>query len=143
MKQLQEAHPTSVRVVFRNFPLRTLHPNAPIAAQAGVCANAQGKFWEMHDAMYVDQNALGQAALEQTAGRLGLDAKEFSDCLQSARGSAAITADEQAGERLGLTGTPGSFVNGRFVNGALPLAKWRALVDDELRRSALRTTAAR
>jgi protein-disulfide isomerase len=138
LKQLQQAYPTDVRLVFRNFPLRAIHPNAGRAAQAGVCAGAQGKFWEMHDAMYADQNALGQAALEDKARRVGLDPRAFSDCLQSTRTAEAIAADEQAAERLGLSGTPGSFVNGRFVNGALPLSDWRKLVDDELLRAMVR-----
>lgn len=136
LRQLQETHPSEVRLVFRNLPLRTMHPNAATAAQAGVCANAQGKFWEMHDTMYANQNLLGEAALKEAALRLGLDAKAFNDCMESAQGAAAIAADEAAAERLGLSGTPNSFVNGRFVNGTMSLYKWQALIDDELRRTA-------
>jgi protein-disulfide isomerase len=138
LKQLQDAYPADIRLIFRNLPLRTIHPQAAASAQAGVCAGAQGKFWEMHDAMYADQNSLGANALSQKAQRLGLDLKQFNDCMTSEQGSAAIKADEEAGERLGLTGTPGSFVNGRFVDGALPLYQWQALVDDELSRAAAR-----
>jgi protein-disulfide isomerase len=137
LKQLQDANPTQVRLVFRNLPLRTLHPDAARAAQAGVCANSQGKFWEMHDAMYADQSALGEAALDETALRLGLDPQAFKDCMKSAEDT-AIKTDEAAAERLGLSGTPISFVNGRYVNGAQPLSKWQALIDDELRRTASR-----
>jgi protein-disulfide isomerase len=144
LKQLQAAYPADVRLVFRNFPLRTLHPNAQQAAQAGVCADAQGKFWQMHDAMYADQKGLGPAGLEEKAQSVGLDAQVFGACLNASPTSEVIAADEQAAEQLGLSGTPGSFVNGRFVNGALPLSEWRGLVDDELRRAGGPTrTAAR
>ncbi|MEJ0004914.1 MAG: thioredoxin domain-containing protein [Steroidobacteraceae bacterium] len=136
LKQLQATYPADVRLVFRNFPLRPIHPNAAEAAAAGVCANAQGKFWEMHDAMYADQGGLGRAALEEKAKRLGLDVPSFSACLQSTKTTDAIAADEEAARRLGLSGTPGSFVNGRFFSGALPLSDWRNLVDEELQRTS-------
>ena len=137
LKQLQEANPKDVRLVFRNLPVPALHPNAARAAQAGACADAQGKFWQMHDAMYADQNALGDAALKATALRIGLDPQAFNACLESAQG-AQIKSDQEAGERLGLSGTPSSFVNGRYVNGTMPLFKWQALIDDELQRIASR-----
>ena len=136
LKQLQDAYPSDIRLIFRNLPLRSIHPQAAAAAQAGLCAGAQGKFWQMHDAMYADQNSLGVAALKQKAQRLGLDMTRFNQCMASGEGSASIKADEEAGQRLAVVGTPASFVNGRFVDGAEPLYKWRALVDDELSRAA-------
>ena len=142
LQQLQAAD-GSVRVIFRNLPLRSLHPNAELAAQAGVCANAQGKFWEMHDAMYADQKGLGRDGLRQKAKQVGLDAKAFEDCLASPQTTAQIRADEDAAEQLGLTSTPSSFVNGRFVSGAMPLYKWQALIDDELRRTSADRMAAK
>src|SRR5262249_22720056 len=66
-----------VRLVFRHLPLTKVHPNAMIAAQAAVCADRQGRFWEMHDALYADQNALSADSLRETAGKLGLDTKIF------------------------------------------------------------------
>jgi protein-disulfide isomerase len=137
LQQLQEANPKDVRLVFRNLPVPALHPNAARAAQAGVCADAQGKFWQMYDAMYADQSALGDAALKGTASRIGLEPQAFNACLESAE-AAVIKTDQEAGERLGLSGTPSSFLNGRYVNGMMPLFKWQALVDDELRRIASR-----
>jgi protein-disulfide isomerase len=137
LKQLQDVNPKDVRLVFRNLPVPALHPNAARAAQAGGCADAQGKFWQMHDAMYADQSALGDAALKDTALRLGLDPQAFNACLESAEG-AAIKTDKEASEQLGLSATPSSFVNGRYVNGVMPLYRWQALIDDELRRMASR-----
>jgi protein-disulfide isomerase len=139
LKQLLAAYPNDLRLVFRNLPLRTLHPNAARAARAGVCADAQGKFWEMHDAMYGNQNALGATGLQATAAELNLDPRAFADCLAAAELPPSIVADEAAADRLGLSGTPSSFVNGRFVSGALSFDKWRVLIDDELRRATAKS----
>jgi protein-disulfide isomerase len=135
LKRLQENNPTTVRVVFRNLPLPSLHPNAAIAALAGTCADAKGKFWPMHDAMFADQGGLDGVSLKTKASQVGLDPLIFDACMRSSA-SAAIKKDEDESERLGLSATPVSFLNGRYVGGALPLYKWQALVDDELRRPA-------
>jgi protein-disulfide isomerase len=136
LQQLLVAYPKDLRLVFRNLPLRTLHPNAVRAARAGVCADAQGKFWEMHDAMYRDQGALGDIGLKASAAALKLDAQAFAECLAAPQEPPTIAMDEAAANRLGLSGTPSSFVNGRFVSGAMSFDKWRALIEDELRRTA-------
>lgn len=142
LKQLLDAYPTQVRLVFRNFPLTRLHADAAKAAEAGVCAREQGKFWEMHDALYAQsllgETALGEKVLKENAARIGLDAKKFDECLDSGRGTSIVKADEEDGIKLALTGTPSSFVNGRFINGALPIREWRRLVDDEMGRAQLK-----
>jgi protein-disulfide isomerase len=140
LKQLLDAYPTQVRLVFRNLPLRSIHPRAGKAAEAGACANVQGKFWEMHDAIYAQQSRLGDKALKENAVRIGLDAKQFDECLDSGAGQPAVTADEEAADKLALAGTPSSFVNGRFVDGAMALYKWKLLIDDELGRAARQTS---
>jgi protein-disulfide isomerase len=136
LKQVMKAYPTQVRVIFRNLPLRAIHPDAEKAAEAGVCAKLQGKFWEMHDVMYSEQNSLSVDALKEKARRLNLDSKQFDACLDSGQGLAAVKADEEDGSKLGLAATPSSFINGRFVNGAEPFYQWKALIDDEMRRKA-------
>jgi protein-disulfide isomerase len=135
LRDLQKAYP-QVRLLFRNMPLAAVHPNAQKAAEAGVCADSQGKFWAMHDLLYAEQNSLSADALKEKAKRLNLDSPAFVDCLDAGRGSAAVKTDLDAGEHLGIASTPASFLNGRFVGGALPLFQWRALIDDELARIA-------
>jgi protein-disulfide isomerase len=138
LRDLLKEYPTQVRLLFRNMPLTAVHPNAQKAAEAGVCADSQGKFWSMHDLLYAEQNSLSTDALKEKAKRLDLDSAAFNDCLDSGRGSAAVNSDLGAGEQLGISSTPAAFLNGRFVGGALPLFQWRGLVDDELARIARR-----
>jgi protein-disulfide isomerase len=129
-------YPREVRVVFRNLPLTQIHPNAKIAAEAAVCADRQGKFWEMHDAMYDDQSALNLDALKSAATRLGLDADRFSACLADGSTSQSLDLDAKAAHELGLTGTPYFFVNGRPIDGNVPVEKFESLIQDELHRAA-------
>jgi protein-disulfide isomerase len=136
LRDLLKEYPTQVRLLFRNMPLTAVHPNAQKAAEAGVCADSQGKFWVMHDLLYAEQNSLSADALKEKAKRLKLDSAAFDDCLDSGHGGATVKTDLDAGEHLGIISTPASFLNGRFVGGALPLFQWRALVDDELARIA-------
>ncbi len=136
LKQLMDKYPNDVRLIFRHMPLTGIHPNAQKAAEAAVCAQNQGKFWEMHDVMFAEQSALDVASLKAKARRIGLDAAVFDDCLDGGKSAAAVAADVQAGESLGIGGTPASLVNGRFLDGAVSVDDLEAVVKDELRRSA-------
>ena len=137
LRRILTAYPAQVRLIFRNYPLRTVHQNAEKAAEAGVCADRQGKFWEMHDVLFAEQNSLSIGALKEKAKRIGMDAATFDHCLDSGAGVAAVQADGDAGVKLGLSSTPSSFVNGRFVNAALSYDEMSALIDDELRRASM------
>jgi protein-disulfide isomerase len=137
LKQVLAAYPTQVRLVYRNMPLSSLHPDALNAAEAAVCAESQGKFWEMHDLLFAEQNSLSIDALKEKAKRVGLDTKQFDACLDSGNSRDAVNADAEAGAELGLAATPSSFVNGRFVNGAATFERWSAIINDELHRVAL------
>jgi protein-disulfide isomerase len=135
LQQVTEKYPNEVRFVFRQFPLN-IHPNAQKAAEASLCANEQGKFWEMHDAMFTNQRALGVDQLKAAAATLGLDATAFNECLDSGRTAAAVAADLAAGSAAGVSGTPAMFVNGRFVSGAVPFEQLDAVIGEELKRAA-------
>ncbi len=127
-----------VRLVFRQFPLNSIHPNAQKAAEASLCAHAQGRFWDMHDTMFKEQRALGVEQLKQKAARLELDTEEFNTCLDSGRYAEQVTADLEAGSEAGVSGTPAMFVNGRFLSGAQPYEAIAEVIDDELARAERR-----
>lgn len=128
-----EQYPREVRIVFRNLPLTQIHSHAKLAAEAAVCAERQGKFWEMHDAMYADQSALTADALEATAKRLGLNLDQFSACETGGAAAAALDADAKAAQELGLSGTPFFFINGRPLDGNVPLEQFQRVIAEELR----------
>ena len=111
MQQVKDAYGSRVRIVFRQFPLN-MHPNAPKAAEASLCANEQGKFWEMHDLMFEEQRQLDMTSLVDKAERLDLDVPDFEACLDSGRFAEQVEADLKAGTRIGVDGTPAVFVNG-------------------------------
>jgi protein-disulfide isomerase len=101
-----------LRFVFRNFPLNQAHPYAELAAEAAEAAGAQGKFWEMHDALYENQAHLGQPLIETLAKRLKLDASQFDSDLETRKFQSHVKRDFMGGVRSGVNGTPGLFING-------------------------------
>jgi len=136
LQLIMAKHPNDVRLFFRQLPLASIHPNALIAARAAVCADRQGKFWPMHDAMYSDQKALSEPALKDTAKRLGLDTDVFSACLTDEATTKSIFADIKAADELNITGTPFFLVNGRPINGNVPADQFESMVLEELHRNA-------
>jgi protein-disulfide isomerase len=129
-------HPNDVRVVFRQLPLASIHPNALIAARAGVCADQQHMFWPMHDAMYGNQEALGESGLKDTAKRLGMDSDAFSSCLSAEDTAKPIFSDVKAADELNIGSTPFFFINGRPVKGSVPVDQFETVVAEELQRAA-------
>lgn len=121
-----------VRVVFRQFPLNSIHPRAQKAAEASLCAADQGKFWEFHDAVFANQQALGIDQLKATAAGLGVDAAKFNTCVDEGTHADQVARDLREGMAAGVSGTPAMFVNGRFVNGVVPWEQLKAIIDAEL-----------
>jgi protein-disulfide isomerase len=132
LREVLEAHPREVRVVFRHLPLRSIHPNADVAARAAVCAEQQGHFWELHDAMFAQQSELSEDALLRSARKLGLDEAAFRTCLATPATAARVAEDEAAATRIGFSGTPALFVNGRFHQGTMSFEELDTLVREEL-----------
>jgi protein-disulfide isomerase len=122
-----------VRLVFRHFPL-DFHPFAAKAAEAGACAADQGKFWELHDKMFSNQGKLAVDDLKGYAKSVGVDPAKFDKCLDSGEKKAQVEADQKAGAEAGVNGTPAFFVNGVFINGAVPYEQIKQAVDRELKK---------
>jgi protein-disulfide isomerase len=108
-----ERYPGYVRLVFKNYPLAS-HEHAEEAARASVAASKQGKFWEMHHALFENQNqGLDREAIESLAVKIGLDRKQFIADLESEAVADAVMKDRKQAEKLGLRGTPMIYINGR------------------------------
>jgi len=112
VKELQERLGKRLRFVFRNFPLSTMHPHAEHAAEAAEAAGAHDKFWEMHDTLYENQEALDDGALVEYAAAAGLDAAKFTNEMAKHAHAARVREDFMSGVRSGVNGTPTFFING-------------------------------
>ena len=135
INQLVADYPDKIRVVYRDFPLQG-HDRAIPAALAANCAGDQGKYWEMHQLLLSNQRALTDTDLRRNAERIALDLDSFDSCMNNAGEKVAeIQADFLAGQSVGVTGTPAFFINGIFLNGALPYDQFKAIIDRELEGS--------
>ncbi len=140
MTQIRTSYGDKVAIVFRDFPL-SFHNRAQKAAEAAGCAFEQDKFWEMHDKLFANQQALEPANLDQYATELQLDMPKFKECLDSGKRAPEIAADMKAGQAVGVSGTPAAFINGRFVSGAQPYENFAKIIDEELARSQAKPAA--
>jgi protein-disulfide isomerase len=129
--QVMSAYGDKVKVVFRDFPL-PFHANARPAAEAANCAAAQGKFWEYHGKLFANQAALTPDKLTVYATEIGLDQTKFAECVAQKPFAAAIDKDIADGQKVGVSGTPAFFINGRMLSGAQPFEKFKELIDEEL-----------
>ncbi len=132
IEKLMKEYDGKVKLVFRQFPL-DFHPFAEKAAEAGMCAADQDKFWLLHDKMFSNQAKLAVEDLKSYAKELGLDSTKFEKCLDSGEKKAAVAADQKAGSEAGVNGTPAFFINGVFINGAQPYEQLKETVDRELK----------
>lgn len=117
IKGLQRELGDQLRFVYRNFPLRDIHPHAQHAAEAAEAAAAQGKFWEMHDYLFEHQRALDDAHLRQYATTLGLDVQQFEQDMAQQRSTGRVEEDLEGGLESGVPGTPTFFINGVRYDG--------------------------
>jgi len=138
--QVVATYGDKVRVVFRQFPLN-FHPHAQKAAEASLCAYEQGKFWEFHDSIFQNQQQIAVDNLKVKATELGLNGEQFNACVDSGKFAQQVASDVQEGSQAGVSGTPALFVNGRFINGAVPFADIAKVIDDELKRKGVKTAA--
>ena len=138
LKRLKETYGDKIRIVWKDFPLTAIHPEAFKAAEAGNCAREQGKFWEYHDRLFANQQALQPEALKTHAVAAGLDAAKFNACLDSSKYGSRVQEHVGVGTQLGINSTPAVFINGRQVTGAQPYEVFARIIDEELERGAKR-----
>jgi protein-disulfide isomerase len=120
VKSIQHRLGRKLRFVFRNFPLGEAHPHARRAAEAAEAAADQGKFWEMHDALYENQDRLEDEDLIALARAIRIDSARFATALEEGTFTARVREDFRNGIRSGVNGTPTFFVNGERYDGAWP-----------------------
>jgi protein-disulfide isomerase len=118
VKRLQKVLGKNLRFVFRNFPLTEAHPYALIAAEAAEAAALQGKFWEMHDTLFEQQDFLAPDIIPAWAEKIGLNLQKMAADIQSGGVAGRIKEDRRSGIRSGVNGTPTFFINGRRHDGA-------------------------
>jgi protein-disulfide isomerase len=134
LKKIRATYGDKVRLVWKDFPLTQIHPQAFKAGEAGRCAAEQGKFWEYHDQLFGNQQALQPDDLKKYAANVGVDAGKFNACLDTSKHAERVRDDVAQGTTLGVNSTPTVFVNGRRVSGAQPYEVFTALIDEELAR---------
>jgi protein-disulfide isomerase len=133
LDRIIQTYGDKVRIVFKDFPLPN-HAEAPKASEAAHCAGEQGKYWELHDRLFANQQALHIPQIKQYAAALELDMNAFNQCLDSGKHASRVAENMKAGEALGVASTPTLYVNGRPVVGAQPFEFFKAIIDEELAR---------
>ena len=134
IKEVEQKYPKDVRIAFRNQPL-PFHDHARLAAEAAMAANAQGKFWEMHDKLFANQQKLERADLDKYAQDIGLNMGKFKDALDKHTFKDQIDKDSSEGTALGASGTPSLFINGRPLVGAQPFDSFKKIIDEEVKHA--------
>ena len=130
-KPLLAAYPGKIRLVYRNLPLTSIHPDALAAAEASMCAGEQDVYWKYHDKLFSSES-LGNNVYLQYAQELGLNMPTFESCISNHKYQKTIEADSDFAINLGIRSTPTFFVNGLAIVGAQPLDVFKQVIDKEL-----------
>lgn len=135
--QVMQEYKDKVRVVYKHYPLTTIHPNAQKAAEAAECAGEQKaeKFWEMHDKLFANNTNLSIENYKTWAKDIGLNASKFATCIDKGEKAADVQADQAYADTIGVTGTPTSFVNGYIISGAQDYSYVKNLIEQELAKT--------
>ena len=134
LKEIETNYGDKVRLVFKNQPL-PFHKNAFKAAEASLCAHDQGKFWEMEERLFSNQQALSIAQLSDHAKAVGLDVGKFEACLKADKNKGRVLEDQGMAERVEANGTPAFYINGRKISGAQPYSAFKRLIDEEMAKA--------
>ena len=128
IRELVAKYADRIQLIFRHFPNEEAHPDAGRAAVASECAKLQGKFWPFHDKLFQNQDRLDMGSLHGYALSVGLDERSFTACLQDSQRRARVEQDLASALKLGVRGTPTWFINGKKVEGVLPLRVWEEIL---------------
>lgn len=128
---IYQRYPNDIRIVFRDFPLYTIHDQAIAAAQAGECADEQGKFWVWHDLAFINQADLpdAPAVFSDWAEQAGMDVADFATCVEVERYKSEVQKDLNEGFLAGVAVTPTFFVNGQKFEGVLSEEQWIEIIE--------------
>lgn len=129
---LRRQYGDSIRWIFVNLPLQSLHPRAYEAALGGECAHEQGRFWEWYDAMFSGRFDTSDEGLSAAAAAIGLEGDRFEQCLAKADYAREVAADLREAQKFYILGTPTFFINGQRLEGALPAEHFAAVIDSIL-----------
>lgn len=121
-----------VKLVYKDFPLDSIHSEATPAALAARCAGDQGQFWEFHDKIFENQQLLSSSSYTTWANELDLDTATFNECLTSQKHISAIRKDLLEGEKAGVRGTPAFILNGQVISGAQPYVVFQQAIEGAL-----------
>jgi protein-disulfide isomerase len=135
MQQIMAEYGDQVAWIYKHYPLDSLHPQARPAAEASECIWEQkgdDGFWQFTDDIFANQARIGSDLYNELAGKIGVNMNQFQDCVDSRKYQSKVEADYQAGLKAGVTGTPGNFVNGIPVKGAVPFSSLKLVIDSEL-----------
>ncbi len=135
LAKLDQIYADKIKLVYKHFPLSSLHPDAELAAKTAVCVQQQGmdKFWRLHDKIFANIRMISLGALKDYSKELGVDMVRFKQCLESSLPVDVVNRDMAQAERMGFNATPAFLINGRIVQGAVPLEDFKKVIDEELK----------
>jgi protein-disulfide isomerase len=131
-REIINTYGNKIKFIYRHFYDATNHPDAEMAAEASECAAAQGKFWEMHDKLFINQDNLSAVALKRYANELGLNQTTFDQCLDGGKYKTRVAQDMYDGLSVGVIGTPTFFINGTKFESVVTLADFKQMIDQLL-----------
>jgi protein-disulfide isomerase len=143
IRELLTSFGGDLRYVWRHLPLNDVHLHTQIAAEVAEAAAAQGRFWEMHDALLAHQDELEPADLHRYGGEIGLDMDRLWDDVRSHKHAERIAEDVDSADASGVAGTPSFFINGRRHEGAYDIETLSSAVRAAARREATKRLSAR
>lgn len=134
VEDVLKAYPDKVRLVWKDFPLTSLHDNAYDAARAARCSQLQGKFWEMHDLLLENYSFLSERRYQDFAKELGLNTTDFKDCLDTKKTTSLVDNGMKEAQDLEIEVTPHFFINTQEIYGTATFEEFKQLVDIELKK---------
>ncbi len=131
VNQILKTYPNDVKVIWKNNPL-PFHKDAGPAATLAMLAHENGKFWQAHELLFKNQQALGREALDKYASELGVDQSKLKEALDTNKYAARFKAEQDEAAKFGARGTPAFFINGRLLSGAQPFDAFKKVIDEEI-----------